>query len=235
MPDPAASRELIRQWVQTERMISEEKTAWQVEKQRMQQLLEIYRKELKLLDEELSKAGASVESVDENQRVLEQSLKEHREARQQLQATMARLLPRMQALVKKFPQPLADELESDIAVIHDPKAMEKPRDVLKSMIAVLSGAGRFNRTITLAEETRELGEGKKLAVDVIYLGLARAFYVAGTGETAGVGSPSADGWKWDSSPGIADDVRQVIAVYQKTKQPQMVKLPIKLTGEKQGE
>ena len=44
--DPAASREMIRQWVQTERILSEEKTSWQVEKKRMQDLLDLYQKEL---------------------------------------------------------------------------------------------------------------------------------------------------------------------------------------------
>ena len=56
--DPESSRELIRQWVQTERIISEEKSAWQVEKQQMQELLGIYQQELKLLDEELNQAGS---------------------------------------------------------------------------------------------------------------------------------------------------------------------------------
>ena len=35
---PSRARELIKQWVQTERLISEEKTSWQVEKQQMQDL-----------------------------------------------------------------------------------------------------------------------------------------------------------------------------------------------------
>ena len=104
--DPASSRELIRQWVQTERIISEEKTIWQVEKERMQDLLDIYQKELKLLDEELSQAGASAGLVDENKQKLEAGLAQYREARQLLTAAMARLLPRMQALTARFPRPL---------------------------------------------------------------------------------------------------------------------------------
>ena len=72
--EPVSSRELIRQWVQTERIISEEKSAWHVEKQQMQELLGIYQKELKLLEEELGQAGSSAELIDENKEKLEASL-----------------------------------------------------------------------------------------------------------------------------------------------------------------
>lgn len=235
--DPAASRELIRQWVQTERLLSEEATAWQVEKKRMQDLLDLYRKELQLLDEEISKAGASVGMVDENKERLEAELRQFREAQRLLRGTMARLLPRMKALVSSFPGPLRDEITADSGMLAQPAALEKPRDVLKSMIAILTSAERFNRSITIAEETREFSGGKKMTVDVLYLGLSRAYYATGAGDTAGIGIPSAageDGWVWKEEPAIADDVRRAIAVYEKDKQPQLIKLPVQVLGGKKG-
>ena len=115
--NPSSSRELIRQWVQTERMISEEKTAWQVEKQQMQDLLEIYQQELKLLNEELNVAGSSADLIDENKEKLESGLAQYREAKQILRSSMASLVPRMQKLVGRFPAPLVEELGSDIDLI----------------------------------------------------------------------------------------------------------------------
>ena len=38
--NPSKSRELIKQWVQTERLISEEKTSWEVKKQQMQVIIQ---------------------------------------------------------------------------------------------------------------------------------------------------------------------------------------------------
>ena len=72
--DPTASRELIRQWVQTERLVSEEKNTWKVEKQNMQDLLDLYQKELTLLNEEITKAGSSAELEDERKGKLESEL-----------------------------------------------------------------------------------------------------------------------------------------------------------------
>ena len=226
--DPAGSRELIRQWVQTERIISEEKTAWQVEKQQMQELLGIYLKELALLDEELKQAGASAEFVDENREKWESGLAGYREARELLRDTMTRLLPRMRKLALRFPKPLQEELETELGLCNAPGALDEPRDVLKSIIAVLNAASRFNRTVTLVKETRSVSDQKKITVNVIYLGLCRAYYAADSGETAGTGSPAGEGWSWSQVPGIAQDVRSMIAVYQKAAQPQIIELPVQL-------
>lgn len=228
--DPAVTRELIRQWVKTERVISDEQTSWTVEKKRMQDLLDLYQKELKLLDEELTQAGSSAALVDENKEKFETELKEYQEARQVLQSTMARLLPKMNALVARFPKPLLDELAVDIDFLSEPKALDKPRDVMKAMIAVLSTAGRFNRGITLAEETQKVSDEKKMTVNVLYLGLCRAYYTTASGDTAGIGTPGENGWAWKSQPGIADDIRRTIAVYQKSQQPQLIKLPVQIQG-----
>ncbi len=243
--NPSNSRELIRQWVQTERIISEEKTTWQVEKQQMQDLLEIYQQELKLLNEELNVAGSSADLIDENKEKLESGLAQYREAKQILRSSMASLVPRMQKLVGRFPAPLVEELGSDIDLIRSPQALDKPRDVLKSIIAILNAAGSFNRTLTLAEETRTLANGKKITVSVLYLGLCRAYYAADVGPLAGTGVPAATaatadtaataaagGWLWTEDGGIADQVRRTIAVHKKSAQPQLVELPVQLqTGE----
>jgi hypothetical protein len=237
--NPSSSRELIRQWVQTERMISEEKTAWQVEKQQMQDLLEIYQQELKLLNEELNVAGSSADLIDENKEKLESGLAQYREAKQVLRSSMASLVPRMQKLVGRFPAPLVEELGSDIDLISSPQALDKPRDVLKSIIAILNAAGSFNRTLTLAEENRTLANGKKITVSVLYLGLCRAYYAADVGPLAGTGMPAATGatggWLWAEDGDIADQVRKTISVHKKSAQPQLVELPVQLQSGEAGE
>ncbi len=226
--DPAASRELIEQWLKTERLISAEKASWNIERQRMQDLLDLYGKELMLLNEEIEKAGASAKLADGRQSELQSELKEYREAQLLLADSLASLLPRARLLVNRFPEPLKKKLGEDIAVLVSTEAMEKPRNVLKSMLSVLIGAGQFNRSITLAEETRELAGGKKMTVGVVYLGLARAYFAASAGASAGVGSPVKDGWQWVDRPELAGDIRKAIAVYKKDQQPQLIQLPVKL-------
>ena len=69
-------------------------------------------------------------------------------------------------------------------------------------------------------------------VKVLYLGLCRAYFTSGSGETAGVGSPTSEGWSWAQRPEIADEVLRIMAVHQKSSQPQIISLPVQLqTGE----
>ena len=83
----------------------------------------------------------------------------------------------------------------------------------------------------MVEETRKLAGGKKMTVDVVYLGLARAFYTSGAGDTAGIGTPTSNGWQWQEKPDLADEIRKTIAVHQKDSSPQLLKLPISISDE----
>ncbi|NWK54849.1 DUF3450 family protein [Verrucomicrobiaceae bacterium N1E253] len=227
--DPAAVRELIHQWVQTEGLISEEKNTWQVERQRMQDLLGLFQKELALLDDEMNQAGKSAELVDASKQQLEKQISEYRAAQRTLDEYLARVLPRTRTLLKRLPEPLKNNLETDIELLESDEALGKPRETLKSILSVFAACGRFNRTITVTEETRVLASGKKMTVDVLYLGLARAFYAAEQGDTAGLGTPGKDGWQWQDQPALADSVRKAFAVYRKDSPPQLVELPIQLS------
>ncbi len=231
--DPAAKRELIKQWVQTERLITEEKNTWKVEKQRMQDLLNIYQKELTLLNEEIEKAGASAELADDRKGELESELKAYRDAQRLLIDSLTNMLPRTRNLIKRLPDPLQKELSTDIDLLSSPDAMEKPRDVLKSILNVLTSAGRFNRSVTVAEQTRELGSGEKMTLNVLYLGLARAYFASSAGDTSGIVTLGEDGWNWQDKPELADDIRRAIAVYKKDQQPQLIQLPVGLNKSNQ--
>jgi hypothetical protein len=135
----------------------------------------------------------------------------------------------MQSLSKRLPEPLQEELRVDVEFINTDAALDTPRDILKSIISILNAAGNFNRTITLVEETRSLDNGKKITVNVLYLGLCRAYYAADLGPLAGIGEPSIEGaWSWTENADIADQVRKTIAVFRKSSQPQVVDLPVQL-------
>lgn len=74
-----------------------------------------------------------------------------------------------------------------------------------------------------------MGNGKKVSVNVLYLGLCRAYYASANGSIAGIGVPSTtDQWQWTEQNEIAQQVSQTISVYLKAKQPQLINLPVQL-------
>ena len=57
----------------------------------------------------------------------------------------------------------------------------------------------------MVSELRKNQSGAEVQAQVIYVGLAQAYFVDPSGEFAGVGSPGEDGWKWSIKPELADE------------------------------
>ena len=84
---------------------------------------------------------------------------------------------------------------------------------------MLSRADAFHRRLT---RTREVREGRE--VEVLYLGLARAYFV-GDGR-AGIGVPRAGGWEWTEKPELAGELEKALAMMDQKRAPGVVSLPV---------
>jgi hypothetical protein len=223
-PKPPANqaRETIRAWLEAEDTISKEKEDWAVEKTTMAELLALHRKELALLDEELSKAGMSASGHDERMKNARAELQRLQTARRKTAAALARQIPRILRLAAVFPKPLRAEANDDLATLEAWKPADEVRDALRALLGTLSKAEAFNRRVT---RTRDVRNGRE--VDVLYLGLARAYYL-GAG-TAGLGQPGPDGWTWREEPDIAPPLKHALAVLDKKRPPEILRLPVQTT------
>jgi len=222
---PAAdqAREIIHAWLEAEDTISKEKEDWAVEKATMAELLALHRKELALLDEELSKAGMSASGHDERMKNARAELQRLQAARQKTAAMLAKQIPRILRLAAMFPKPLRAEANDDLATLEAWKSGDEVRDALRALLGTVSKAEAFNRRIT---RTREVRNGRE--VDVLYLGLAHAYYLGA--ETAGLGQPGPDGWTWREEPDLASPLKHALAVLDKKRPPEIVRLPVQTTN-----
>ncbi len=223
-PDAAVVelRETISKIVDTQAQASKERTDWQARKEELAALLELHRRELALLDEELEKAGQSAGGYDEQKKEAQAELEKLKTARRAAGEAAARNAPRTLALAKRFPEPLAKETETERVTLEAWRPGDEPREALQSILGIIGKAEQFNRRLTRAKEVRDGREA-----EVIYLGLARAFYADRSGR-AGVGEPSADGWKWQARPEIHGEVRKAIATLDKRRPPALVELPVQV-------
>jgi hypothetical protein len=84
---------------------------------------------------------------------------------------------------------------------------------------------KANNEINVAYEVHNLADGKPSEVKTIYVGLAQAYYVSARGE-AGIGRPSAEGWKWTPSKAISKDVLMALEIMEGKHSPVFVKVPV---------
>lgn len=223
--DVVALRETISKIVDVKAQAAAERMGWEARKTEMTELLALYGQEMAMLDEELALAGASAGGYDEAKKRAEGEIAALRRVRALAGEVVARSKPRALALAARFPVPLASEIEVERVKLETWQAGDEPREGLQAILGMVSKAEQFNRRI---RRNREVRDGQE--VEVIYLGLARAYYVGRNGD-AGVGEPGPDGWNWTTDKAIAGEVRKALAQLDKKRPPELVELPVKIVDE----
>ncbi|MFT5187436.1 MAG: hypothetical protein ACI9DF_003183 [Verrucomicrobiales bacterium] len=213
--DPTAlALETMRQWLETEQLISEEKSAWEVEKSHMQDLLKLYGQEITSSRALVGKAGGvETESVDKRAALVNEEVQ-----LQQAAARVARLLGQVERsllqMVTALPSPLKESIASETERLSQRDGGRRAQERLRDVLSVLSAADKFQKTIHLDREIRTVEGGMEVEVRVLYLGLGRAFYADESGAHAGIGLPSRKGWVWQSRPELASTVAEAVEILE---------------------
>jgi len=102
-----------------------------------------------------------------------------------------RLLERLPDPVRERVKPLSQRFPEDPA---DTKLSLGER--FQNVIGVLNEVNKFNGEVSVTSEVRALANGSSAEVTALYLGIGQAYYVNASGDAAGIGTASADGWVW---------------------------------------
>lgn len=228
LPTPAAVQEKVRQWVRVQETISQEESRWREDQQGLRDLTALRREEIRQTDEILAVAGERVKDYEERQTKLTAEEQDLQADRELLLQRITGLESRARALLPSFPPPLREKLGDTVSRLEHPDPDHPLQNRYRDVLAVLIEAGNFNREITVHTELRQIG-GQELELQVLYLGLGRAYYVDRTGRHAGSGVPGKDGWVWEESPVLASEIQKAIAIRQKEAPPALVRLPVQVT------
>lgn len=212
---------IVKKTIETELTTSEEKRDWKNQEALLQELIKLYETELTLINEELEASGDITENLDSTAEDLKTKTAELERQRKEIHKRSKAQAERLLTITKRFPQPLQEEIATDEAVLVSRES--NVRDIITSMISILKSASQFNRTVNYSNLIEEV-EGKKRQMRVLYLGLGQAYYISG--DTAGIGKPVDGKWSWTEIPDSKANIDKAIAVYQKTRRPELIKLPV---------
>ncbi|MEZ4331631.1 MAG: DUF3450 family protein [Myxococcota bacterium] len=214
--DADVYRAKMEQWVETRQILSEERSDWLVERESLEATRDLLRDERKALQEQIAAlkqtdAGASQERDD-----LVAKRDAFRSSNEVLEGKVAQLEASVRKLVPQLPEPLQKRLEPILVQIptHPETAKVGLGQRLVNVLAVVAQAEKWNGTATFVGETREVGEGQKVAVRTLYWGLAEAIYVDKQGELAGVGRPTPTGWQFTDDADLADSAKEILDIYE---------------------
>lgn len=228
-PTIESSRLAMSKWIETQQIISKEKKDWQQQKEILVGRRELVGQEVAGLEEKIRQAGQSVAQAEKRR----QELLAEKEGLNAIATRLAARLAELEADVHRIVKQLPDHVKAKVLPLsqripQDPAATRvSVAERFQNVIGILNEVNKTNGEITVNYEVHELSGGRPSEVRALYVGLAQAYFVSPGGE-AGIGRPTADGWKWESSKAISGDVLTALEILQGKHSPVYVPLPVKI-------
>jgi hypothetical protein len=228
-PTLQETRVALDKWIETQQIIARERNEWQQGKEILLGRLELVKSEVESLEQKLAEARTSAAQA-------EQKKAELRVENERLLATTSTLTQRaggfegqVRQLVEKSPAPVQEKLQPLVQrVPEDPaQARASLAERFQNVLGILNELSRVNAEISVHYEVRTLADGKPSEVRVLYVGLAQGYYVSAGGE-AGIGRPGPNGWTWQPSQAVANDVLTALEILQGKHTPAFVPLPTQI-------
>lgn len=231
-PVPATLEETrlsMDKWIETQQIIARERKDWQQGREILQSRVDLIQSEVTALEEKIKQAEANVLDANKRRDELQSENDRLKSIGTQLAIGVTGMEHEVRRLFKVMPEPIQTKLTPlSQRIPEDPATTHvSPAERYQNVLGILNELNKANNEITVGYEVHTLGDGKPAEVQVIYVGLAQAYYVSASGE-AGIGRPSDTGWKWEPSKAVGGDVLTALEILQGKHTPAFVKLPVKI-------
>jgi hypothetical protein len=224
----ADARATLEKWVETRQLISKTRTDWQSDKETLEQTVALYERELKAIDEQMSKVSTNNTQVAKEmqeamalQKYSDAALARSRQFATEFEARVQKFAPQLPGPLQDILKPLLARLPADPA---NTKMLAAER--VQVLVGVLNELDKFNNAVNVFNEKRKNPKGDEVAVQTVYIGLGAAYFVNEAGDFAGTGAPGASGWEWNVKNEIAPSVHEVVKIYRNEKAARFVTLPV---------
>lgn len=228
-PTLEETRLAMSKWIETQQIIARERNDWQQSKEVLTGRLEVVGKEAATLEQKIQEANVKAAETDARRAALLAQNDELKAAGEQLSQSVGAMEREVRALCKRLPEPLLAKLQPLLARIPEEgsAARVSVAERFQNVLGIVDTVNKANNEISVGYEVHTLADGHPSEVRVLYVGLAQAYYVSGKGE-GGIGRPGPEGWVWEPSVAIANDVTTALEILEGKHTPAFVPLPVKL-------
>ena len=218
--------ELVTEWVNLRRELTEEKESWEEEKAHLEQERDLLKKEQETLHNEIAIAREESLSI---------------ESRRSQMVARGKILNNAIDDCLPVPQEAEKDLRKWRTVI--PSSLLSP-PVKNAFNRLQNGSGqsftqrlqlivslyreieRLQNGVHVVKEVLKTEPGSSREMDTVYLGMARGFAVSQDNTISGVGVPAENGWQWEWRNDIAPEVRKAVDFHSHEKTADFVHLPL---------
>ncbi|AKJ64801.1 DUF3450 family protein [Kiritimatiella glycovorans] len=223
---------LVGRWMALRTTIAEEKRDWDARREQWEEEIALLEQESKTLKEEIDD-GETFASTVERKRAAALARKEHMDAEL---LKLRAVLDRAEADLRRWRTRIPSGLMASVTGFDALPSTQTEAERLPLTKRAQTVAALYTQIETLQNQfhaTRETldVEGERRRVDVLYVGLARAFAVSPGNDWAAVGVPADAGWTWTPSTGDGQSVRRAIDTLNRQETAQLVVLPMQVAEE----
>ncbi len=224
------TRDAYKEYVQIRKTAAEEASKWKEEKAALEDILKVLAEEKLQLEQQIETVKDSATTADSKRAELRDQLEEAKKIAAKYGSIAADMEIKLKSQLPYLPEPLVAQLRPLLARMpEDPKRTSMSYSQrMQNLVAMLSQIDRWNSTPNLISEISSLDGGAR-EVKTLYFGLGIAYFADSSGAYAGYGTPTADGWKWETVSGeTAINITNALAMYQATKPAAFVTVPVKV-------
>jgi len=220
------AKEVISKYVQSRQEIARVKNEWKSYQELTQRRIDLYEREIKQLTSLIDAAEKDTTQAERQIAGVKDDIAMLRSANDIVANSLPAYEDKMREMYQYFPSPLKSKVERLV------KTLGKPRqasDRMAILIGILNEVDKFNAEYNFDTFEKKLPNGETRLVDVIYIGLAVAYYADSEGTIGGVGVPAAKEWIWTERDDLAPAIRESILYYNGDIKPAMlVNLPVEI-------
>lgn len=222
------TRSALEQWVQTRQLISKTRSDWDADKETLGQTVALYERELKSIEEQMTKVSTNNTQVAKEAAEAEALKQSSNEAIERASQFATDFEGKLKKFVPQLPGPLQDLVKPLMQRMPDDPEKTKmlSAERVQVCVGVLNELDKFNNAVNVFNEKRQNEKGEEVAVETIYVGLGAAYFVNETGDFAGVGAPGVKGWEWNNKLDIAATVQAAVKMYRNEQTAHFVTLPV---------
>jgi len=224
---------LVAQWMELRSAVAGERRDWQAQKQHLESEIALLERERSMLGEYLADADSELVPLKQGQANLETR-------RANLQSILTAIEPAV-ALAEADLRQWRVIIPAHIGAPLQEAFERLPADTIEAgkravtrrlqlVIALYTEIENLQHGYHSGKEILVTGTDQRAEVDVLYVGLSRAYALSPDGDWAAVGVPGRDGWSWTTTPRIAPAVRKALRVLRREEVAGLVALPVSLSA-----
>ena len=222
----------IKEWVLTEKLISEEQFDWEAERELLNDSIYLLENKIQIIDHSLDVAKEALANSRLQGDFLDKKSESLKKSFQLLKNELIQIETQLLKLFAVLPQSLQNQcFEEQRKLLRDPEVAHLPEiERLEIVLEMLKKIEAFNQNINVFFELHQMPDGQIVEVQVLYIGLGAAFFIDNKAQYAGWLHSTHQGWIPELNSSIASEIRNAIDAYERNNTSRFVELTVNLEG-----